>query len=301
MQHPPDSHSYFRWRKLTWRLRHAGMTRSVHMMRRRVIRPAWYVGWVLWLAGCIMPSSVVATPTPTPVPTATPQPAADGWKLLAPGMERRIYTPEAGFLTRLTAIRMDPAYYTFRVHYRPGEPKYASEWQLELPDAAVIVNGNFFDREDRITGLLIADGVNYGQAYQRRGGTFYIDNGLGFIESNLVRPYAGEAYQQALQAFPMLITDGQISYFDTRPDRATRRTVVGIDRQGRVVILVTSFGGMTLLDMAQFLPTTDLDLWDALNLDGGGSTMLGVDIGGTSATIGSFDPIPAILGVYPKN
>ena len=38
--------------------------------------------------------------------------------------------------------------------------------------------------------------------------------------------------------------------------------------------MVTSLSGLTLLDLAEYLPTTDMNLVDALNLDGGGSSML---------------------------
>ena len=220
--------------------------------------------------------------------------------MLAPGLEQRVYIPGRGFLARVTAIRIDPAHYELRSHYLPGEPQLLHEWDASLPEAMVIFNTNFFDRQDRITGTLFADGVQYGDPYRRRGGIFYMQDGQPGMQSNLVRPYSGEQYDQAVQAFPMLITNGAQSYFDTRPDRATRRTVIGVDTSGRVVVLMTSFGGMTLLDMAQFLANSDLALTDALNLDGGGSSMLRLEAGPANISIPSFDPVPAVIGVYRR-
>jgi len=221
---------------------------------------------------------------------------------LAPGLEQRIYRPPSGLFTRLTTIRIDPTQYNFRVHYQPGDPQLLSEWAADHPDAAVIFNTNFFDRADIIQGLLFADGVAYGEAYRWRGGTFFVRGGVPAINSNRVQPYNGERYDQAVQAFPMLVTDGAQSYFDTRPDRATRRTVVGVDDQGRVVVLITSFGGITLLDLADYLASSDLNLVDALNLDGGGSSMLQVQTGDVAGvSVGSFDPVPAVIGVYPRS
>lgn len=296
--HPPDTERHFRTRKLLWRLRQNSPLRLLMMMFRRLARPAWYGGVALWLVGCIVPSSA-PLPTLTPPPAPTPNSAA--WQQLDEGLEQRIYRPRGGFFTQITALRIDPARYDFRTHYRPGEPLFAAGWREQLPSAAAIVNGNFFDSNNNITGILFSDGVAYGQPYQRRGGTFYIQDGRPAIQSNLVQPYNGEQFEQAVQAFPMLVTRGERSYFDTRPDRATRRTVIGIDAQGRVLILVTTFGGITLLDLTEFLVTSDLMLTDALNLDGGGSSMLDVmSSAGASAFI-SFDPVPAVLAVYRRD
>ena len=297
--HPPDVYRYFQLRKFLWRVRREGTQRSIRMAWRRAQRPTWLMGSLIWLMSCTL--SAGTPPTQTPLPSATPTaPSNDAWQSLAPGLERRIYNPPSGFFTRLTVLRIDPGSYDFRVRYRPGEPLMAEEWAATYPEAAAIFNTNFFDRNDEATGMLFEDGVRYGDAYRRRGGTFFIRDGVPGIQSNLVQPYSGEVYDQAAQAFPMLMTDGSQSYFDTRPDRASRRTVVAIDQQGRVLVLVTSFGGITLLDLATYLPTTDMNIVDALNLDGGGSTLLAVNTSETSLIIESFDPVPAVFAVYPR-
>jgi exopolysaccharide biosynthesis protein len=292
--YPPDTPDHFRLRKAYWRWRQAGFWRLLAMARRRALNPAYLAGVCLWLTGC-----AIQTAQPSPTPPLTSLSDAD-WERLAPGIERRVYRPSSGFLVRITALRINPTQVEFRVHYQPGQAQFLSEWADNLPAAAVIVNTNFFDSDDRITGTLFADGVQYGDPYRRRGGMFYIQDGLPGLQSNLVQPYAGEQYDQAVQAFPMLVTDGQQSYHDTRPDRSTRRTVIGQDRDGRVVILVTTFGGITLLDMADFLVHSDLELTDALNLDGGGSTLLQVRAGETEQLLSSFDPVPAVLAAYPR-
>ena len=300
-QHPPDARQFFLIRKLLWRWNHAGPRRLLHMARRRASNPAYVAGMCLWMVGCTM-QSVQATATVTPPPTTTPALDNNTWETLAPGLERRIYRPSAGLFTRLTAIRIDPANYDFRVHYQPGEPQLLPDWVDDYPDAAVILNTNFFDRADTVQGMLFTDGVRYGEPYRRRGGTFYLQNGLPGIESNLVQSYADEQYDQAVQAFPMLMTDGTQSYFDTRPDRMTRRTAIAVDTSGRVVVLVTTFGGMTLLDLAEYLVASDLELVDALNLDGGGSSMLQVQTGDTAdVSMLSFDPVPAVIAIYPRS
>jgi exopolysaccharide biosynthesis protein len=71
-----------------------------------------------------------------------------------------------------------------------------------------------------------------------------------------------------------------------------------MDAAGRVIIMVTTGFGMGLYSLSQYLPTTDLGLVNAFNLDGGGSSMLYV--AANDYQILSFDPVPAVLAVYPR-
>jgi uncharacterized protein YigE (DUF2233 family) len=250
---------------------------------------------ILLVGGCIAPAAT--TPAPgVPAPTIS-----DGWQTLAPGLERRITVPEAGnALSPLLALRFDPAHYTFRAVYRPGQPLNVVQWQQELPGAAAFVNANFFTPEHQILGLLVAGGAVYGSAYTDRGGTFAVLDGAPRIFANVGAALAGTP-EQAVQGFPMLVMDGLQAFTSAAPDRATRRTAIGQDAQGRVVLIVTPLLGLTLRDLSAYLPTSDLGLVNAFNLDGGGSTMLFLAAPGEPEySLPSFDPVPAVLAVYPR-
>lgn len=255
---------------------------------------------LLLVAGCTL--ATVPTATPTPPPTATPAPAANGWETLAPGLERRIYAPEAdNLLSQLLILRIDPALYTFRAHYVPGEPKHLIQWRQELPDAAVFVNANFFTPEHTVVGWLVADGAAAGQPYPGYGGTFAVENGIPVVWSNAARPNPGTALAQAVQGFPMLVADGQAAYNSPDPDRATRRTFIGQDVQGRIIIGVTPLLGLRLADLSAYLPATDLGLVNVVNLDGGGSTLMSIlTPGAAEYRLISLDPVPAVLAVYAR-
>ena len=129
-----------------------------------------------------------------------------------------------------------------------------------------------------------------------------VQNGSVRVRSTILEPYAGEPLEQAVQAFPMLITNGQASFANPQGDRISRRTLVGQDRQGRILLIATpSLVGMKLVDLSSYLAATDLDLVNAVNLDGGGSTMLALDAPGQpSYQILSLDPVPTVLAVYPR-
>lgn len=249
------------------------------------------------LSGCLQPAISAITPSPEVTQVDS---ESNGWEMLSPGLERRVLFPGGNYpLTQFTVIRIDPAQFAFRVHYRPGEPLSLAEWRDALPDAVGFINANFFDAQAQILGLLISDGVSYGTAYSNRGGVFYTVGDVIGIRSTVDEPYRGEAYDQAVQAFPMLVSAGQAAFTNSGTDRASRRTVIALDTRGRVLVIVSSsLIGMRLIDLSAYLPTVGLDIAEAVNLDGGGSTMLYMNTG--SIQVSSFDPVPAVLAIYTK-
>lgn len=244
---------------------------------------------------------------PTPTNTTAlveliPTPAQSVWQPLVAGLEKRVYfPPPENEVTKVTALRIDYTAFTFRVHYRPGAPLTIRQWAEVLPGAVAFVNVNFFDESGNALGLLVSDGQTYGASFVDRGGTFLVQNGQPRVRSNIAEPYAGEVFEQAAQGFPMLMLDGLQAYTDTAQDRFTRRTVIAQDSGGRMVLLVTPLIGLTLLDLSTFLAASDMELVNALNLDGGGSTLMYLNVTGSPEYIvTSLDPVPAVLAVYPR-
>lgn len=240
-----------------------------------------------------LPNAPVIAPTRSPV-------IQNGWELLSPGLEQRSYLVGDDPLREVMVLRADPAHYTFRAHYRAGAPLSIRQWRDTLPGAVAIINANFFDPQYQALGLLVADGMVYGQSYTDRGGTFIIQAGQPRIRSNTQEPYQGETLEQAVQAFPMLVLNGQQAYTSAAADRSTRRTAIAQDRQGRILVMVTPLIGMTLVELSAFLASTDMEIVNAFNLDGGGSSLLSIEIGAVSYSLPSFDPVPAVLAIYPR-
>ncbi len=217
----------------------------------------------------------------------------DRWDFVAEGLEQT--TIREGALI-FQAVRIDPDYYNFRVHYRPGEPLNIEQWSNELAEAEVIINANFFTADHIALGLLISDFTNFGVPYTDRGGTFYVAGNAIGIRSNITDPYRGESFSQAIQAFPMLVVNGQSAYNNNQDTAISRRTIIAQDAEGHIILMVTSGFGMSLYQLSQYLANSDLNIVNALNLDGGGSTMMSV--ADSDTTVLSLDPVPAILAVY---
>lgn len=239
------------------------------------------------------------TPTLTTIPPSTGDTGTD-WQLLQPGLEQNSYIPNNNRLSQLNVIRIDPTRFDFRVHYSPGSPMGVVEWQRVLPDAVVIINANFFTPEHTITGLLIADGQVYGSPY-RNGGTFAVRDGIPRVFPTAAEPYTGQPYTHLAQAFPLLVMDGVAAFNDTTQTQVSRRTVIAQDMDGRILLMVTPLVGLSLSDLSVYLPTTDMNILHAFNLDGGGSTLMVMNVSNTARSVlPSFDPVPAVIAVYPR-
>lgn len=252
------------------------------------------------LSACLAPApGVVLSPEAAALTPSSAEQAA-GWETLAPGLERRWWRPSGSAFNSFVAVRVDPALYAFRAHYTPGSARTAAEWRDALPGAALFVNANFFTPELSALGLLVADGAPYGSSFIGMGGMLQVAGGQVRVRSLIAEPYLGEPLEQAVQAFPMLVLNGQPAFENTGGDRSSRRTVVGQDAQGRIVLIVSSgLFGLRLAEMSAALAAGGFGLVSALNLDGGGSSMMVLNVPAESV-VPSFDAVPAVLAVYPR-
>ena len=247
------------------------------------------ISTMLLLAGCNIPQTIET-------PESTQQ--SSDWIQIDNGLEWRNYIPNDNPILEIIVLRIDPEFYTFRPHYRQETPLYASGWHDELPNAVAFINANFFTPEQALLGILITDNIVYGTPYTDRGGLFFVQNETPSIRSNITHPYyTGEPIEQAVQAHPMLINNGQPVDINYPASTPTRRSAIGQDTKGRIILIATPQLGLSLPDLAQYLATTDMQLMNAFNLDGGGSTMMYFD---EQYHVASFDPVPAILAVYKK-
>ncbi|MCY3796676.1 MAG: phosphodiester glycosidase family protein [Chloroflexi bacterium] len=249
------------------------------------------------LVGCNLPTNLLPTLTALPEPAEKPR---SDWLALADGLQWRKLLPDGDELAQMIVVRINPQKYRFRAIYRPGQPLSLSGWRKLEADANLIVNANFFDTAYKALGLVVSDGASHGSAYRDRGGTFLIRNGeAAVVASRADSLQSKEEIEQAVQGFPLLVEQGRQAYFSTTGGERTRRTLIGIDKNGNLLIIVAPFLGLPLADLSAYLPKTDLDIDTAINLDGGGSTMIAIP--GADYHLPSLDPVPAILAIYPRS
>lgn len=248
------------------------------------------VGLLLAALACGRPPEPTPTPAPTatPIPpTPTPEPADTGWQAAGDGMEARRLRVDVGASSdRLWIVRVDPARARFRVLYDPASARTVRGW-FDAAHPRLAVNAGYFTPEKAATALVVSDGMRYGQSYVGFGGMFAVSGGRVQVRSLLAQPYIpGESLDQAAQAFPMLVQPSGLPAIVEDDGQLARRTVVGQDRAGRIVFLVSPSPVFSLKTLSAFLAASDLDLDVALNLDGG-----------TSSGLWYTDPAGAVLGV----
>lgn len=240
-------------------------------------------------------------PSPATLIPATPSPPSDsGWELLQSGLERRtirLLDDDGRQTESLYILRIDPTLYEFKISYSPGQPKPLTAWQAET-SALIVVNGGFFTEEFVATGLIVVDGQASGSSYVGFGGMITVSDGGVEVRSLVERPYqATESFDYALQAFPILVQNGQPAY-QTADFDAARRTVIGVDTDGRILIILATWGSFTLAELSSYLAAADFGLVTALNLDGGTST--GLVLADPAESVPGFTAVPTVITISPK-
>jgi uncharacterized protein YigE (DUF2233 family) len=200
----------------------------------------------------------------------------------------------------ITVLRIEPTRYQFNVLYTAGTARTVQQWAADS-GAIITLNAGYFTAEYLATGLVVADGVRYGQSYDGFGGMLTIQDDAVQVRSLSEIPYdPDEPLLAAVQSFPILIRPGGVLGFPEEDGIPARRTVIGQDRAGKILVLVCPQGAFTLHQLASYLLDSDLDLDTALNLDGGTSTGLFLSLGEAHIEIPSYVPVPAVISIGAK-
>jgi uncharacterized protein YigE (DUF2233 family) len=268
---------------------------------------------LLSLTACQSVAAITASiPTAAP-PTADPAarptlpapapafPFADGWTAAETGIElRRLAGPPDGSPVGVLAVRVDPTAVSFRMVYDQQRPRAISAWAADY-GAAIAVNAGYFDDVGRPVALLVSDGVAVGDTYLDQGGMFAVTaDGRLLLTALSDEPYNGEPLQQALQGWPLLVRAPGVAAYAVEDGRRSRRTAVGLDQAGRVILLVSPAADFSLAEWSQYLAAADLQLVRAVNLDGGSSTGIALRNANAATAVEAFAALPFALLITPR-
>ena len=252
------------------------------------------------------PEPVIPGPALAVFPTVEVAPITENeWSLVRPGLERRviqIYDGQNQLVETLHLWRLDQKYFRMDLAF-DDSPKSLEAWQKET-SALMVVNGGFYSIDNERyypDGLFIFNGSDYGNSLNRFEGLLAIKESGTEIRWLKQAPYdPAELLWGALQSFPILVEPGGgLAYGPEREGNASaRRTVVALDKQGRILFMIAPHGHFTLPQLSVYLTESDLDLEVALNLDGGGST--GVLVASPFEVIPTTRPIPFVILVYAR-
>ena len=143
---------------------------------------------------------------------------------------------------------------------------------MELPGLMLIST----IRREEHWGLIAIDGEFY-KTIHRGGalltGIFYVKNRIPQIvhRSSFNEP----SPDLALQAGPRIIAEGKALNL-SNPDIGSRRSGIATTKRKEIIIYITKlrFPGTSLRQIQDLLLKPELEITDALNLDGGGSSQL---------------------------
>lgn len=227
------------------------------------------------------------------------------WRKAAPGLEysRTTVRPdphEPDVAVHL--LRLDPAQVSLQVveaRLDLGRPLAEAVGFRKAAHALAAVNGGYFDPQFKPLGLLVSQGRELSHLRRVDHGIFYIaGQHAGLQHARQWQPPAQLEF--AVECGPRLLVDGKPLAFKAG---VARRVAIGADARGRVVLVVTE-GVLTLTELAHLLATPTAkggpELVQALNLDGGSSTMLDVDAGPVQAVVRSAVQVPVGLAVVPR-
>ena len=267
------------------------------MSRKLIIRLSILLfSLILPLAGCdVLPSVSV---NGTPVTSSSNGPQMNVWSKVAPGVEVRTedWKIPGGDADTVTIVRFDLHKIKLSVGYQPEKPLLMHEW-MQQEKAMAIMNGGYFDQQDTATALVVSNGKFSGASYSGFGGMLSEDiHGNIRLRSLRQQPYdsSKERLAQATQSSPMLMVGGKRTQFNADASQ-TRRSVVAMDKQGRLLFIASPGQFFSLDQLADQLAASDLSIDVALNLDGGASTGLYVNGGSPHVEIDSIAKLPLVI------
>jgi hypothetical protein len=205
---------------------------------------------------------------------------------------------------RLSGVSFRTPDCEFQVLDNPPQARRSLAAALEAAGAVAGANGGYFHKDQKPLGLVISGGKTL-HVFERAkllSGILELRNG----RTALVRAekfQASASVQEALQAGPWLVEGGAV-ISGLHAGRMARRTVVAMTGRSHWMLLATS--PVTLAELGEVLTLPGLsgkeNIREALNLDGGSSTLLlALREGRPLLDIPSFGSVRNYLAIVPRH
>jgi exopolysaccharide biosynthesis protein len=264
---------------------------------------------VSWVTLNVTMITAQAPPAPKSKVSSTLTVRSPGsWKTLDPGIEHR----------KLTLERSEPSYsFDFKL-FRFGIDRVlarivtSAQFQLKGGDAKTLaqrsgavatINANYFDEKGKPLAFLKTATEEINRNVSRHAlytGLFGVRDSTPFIVHR--DDFHLTQAQEAVQSGPLLLNGGEALQAISGTSRYSRRAVIGIDKQQRLIIGVTDtvLGGLSLTELQELFhsPHWQLDTPDLLNLDGGGSAQLYIKTNNYEEFVSGTSEVPVVIGFF---
>ena len=255
------------------------------------------------------------TSAQAPAPAAKPKVSSTllvrkpgAWKSLDSGIEHR----------KMTLERSDPTYSFDLNLVRFGPQRVVAriissgQFQLKSADAKtlaqrsgalVTINANYFDEKGKPLAFLKTATGEINRNVSKHGlytGVFGVQDSMPFIVHRDDFQLTGA--QEAIQSGPLLLKQGAPLQTISGAARYSRRAVIGIDKQQRLIVGVTDtvLGGLSFAELQELFsrPEWQLETTELLNLDGGGSAQLYIKTRSHEEFISGTSDVPVVIGFF---
>ena len=235
---------------------------------------------------------------------------AGAWKSVQKGIESRriaLERSDPAYTLDLKLLRFDTQWITARLlRSAQNQLKAANAMTfVERGGAVAAINANYFDTDGKPLAFLKASGQAVNPRLSKSSlytGVFGVKDQRPFILHR--DDFLSEQADEAMQSGPLLLLRGAPQVVTGLPLRASRRALIGIDKEQRLMIAVTDnlIGGLFWAELQGIfsagsgqVPTVDL-----LNLDGGGSAQLYLKIGKFEEFVAGTVEVPVAIGFFSR-
>ncbi|HWP60156.1 MAG TPA: phosphodiester glycosidase family protein [Candidatus Acidoferrales bacterium] len=232
------------------------------------------------------------------------------WEATQRGVEVRTATlqrSEPAQTIDLKLVRLDQRWWSPRVLYGDELGLKAADVKTfaTLSGAVVAVNASYFDEHGRPLGFLKTTRSRPHTNISKSSlftGVFGVRNSVAFIAHR--DELELDDGLEAVQAGPLLLRNGAPLTVTRGAGRQSRRSVVGLDKDRKIIVGVTDnfVGGLTWTELQQlFDPRAGvIPAIELLNLDGGGSSQLYIKGAPSEYHVPGATPVPVALGFFAK-
>ncbi len=213
------------------------------------------------------------------------------WKALQEGFDYQRVGEASGHF-----FRIDPKKYRIDLLLAAdsGASALTAERYRERSGALLAINGGYFDEAFRSLGLLVRQSRLLNPLRNTSWGIFFLGGKSGTEPAILHRrDWKPEGVRTAIQVGPRLVIDGSVA--SLKDSTAHRRSAIGITSEGMVLIALSD-ESVTLRKWAELLQK---ECRQALNLDGGGSSQISVNLPNFSLNLEGLTGVPNAIAVFP--
>ncbi len=227
--------------------------------------------------------------------------ANTAWMPIAPGLDYLdLNTQSITRWSHIHVFRIDLDHFQLRFASATDRGKSSTTVRdLALHhQVPIAINGGFFDTNDQPLGLRIQDHQMTNPLKKISWwGVFSITHDHARLQRfKEFTPNPNITW--AIQAGPRLIANGKKI---TLKNDLAERTAIGIDASGHIILLVTEHSPMTTSKLASLLQSAPMLCKDALNLDGGRSSQLFVNLDTLHIDVPGFATIRDAIIVQAKD